>query len=207
MSFQVFGHSRIGEGTYLGPGVIIGHPGKHERDILKSGSWDAVKGATLGRNCTIRAQTIVYSGATLGDEIQSGHRALIREDTTIGAKTMIGTGVVIEDQCRIGTQCSIQTNVYIPTLSVIEDNVFLGPCATLTNDKRMGRGAWKLEGVHIKKGARVGANATLLPGVVIGRNAVIGSGAVVTKDVPDNAVFAGVPARLLKDVPQEDRLP
>jgi acetyltransferase-like isoleucine patch superfamily enzyme len=114
--------------------------------------------------------------------------------------------VIIEEHCKIGNNVSIQSGVYIPTKSVIEDNVFLGPRATLTNDKLMGRGEWKIEGITIKRGTRVGANSTILPGVVIGENVMIGAGAVVTKDVESNVIVAGVPARKIGDVAESDRI-
>ncbi|PQP85688.1 hypothetical protein CPT76_34390 [Paenibacillus sp. AR247] len=78
---------------------------------------------------------------------------------------------------------------------IIEDNVFIGPEVSTSNDKYMEPTKVPLKGPHIKKGARIGNNATLLPGIVIGENAVIGAGAVVTKDVTDGKTVKGVAAK------------
>ena len=100
----------------------------------------------------------------------------------------------------------IQSNVYIPTNSVIDEQVFLGPNVVLTNDRRMNRGECKLEGATIKKGARIGANATILPGIIIGYDTVVGAGSVVTRDVPDNEIVVGVPANSIGKVPDHEKI-
>lgn len=202
----IYGKSRIGENCYIAANVIIGHPAKDEKHLLLGGREEEVDGAVIGDGCILRDHGIIYSRARLGDRCQTGHHYLVREDTTIGEGSLVGTGVTIDDRCIIGRKVSIQTGVYIPTATVIEDRVFLGPRAVLTNDRYMGRTADWLEPVTIRKGARLGANCVVLPGVVIGEDAVIGSGAVVTRDVPDHAVMVGNPARRIADVPREHRL-
>ena len=203
---QIYGKSRIGETTFIGNNVIVGYPGKNEKELLLKGAFDELAGAVIGEHCVIRDSGIIYSHARLGDYVQTGHHFLIREYSTIGNRSLVGTQVTIDDHCTIGNHVSIQTGVYIPTNSVVEDHVFLGPRAVLTNDKYMGRGDVKLEGCHIKRGARIGANATILPGVVIGEEVVVGSGAVVTRNVPDCSVVVGNPARSIKAVPEEHKL-
>ena len=116
-----------------------------------------------------------------------------------------GTGSVIEDRCKVGDRTSIQTGVYIPTNTIIGSDVFIGPRACFTNDKHMGRGEINLIGARVGDHARIGANSTILPGVKIGRDSVIGAGAVVTKDVPDFAIVAGVPARQIGETSHEHR--
>ncbi len=202
----IYGKSTIGKTTYLGENVIVGYPGKAEKDRLLSENFDQLAGAKIGEHCVIRASGIIYSQAKLGNHVQTGHHFLIREHSTIGDHSLVGTQVTIDDHCTIGNHVSIQTGVYIPTNSVIEDHVFLGPRSVLTNDKYMGRGDVKLLGCHIKKGARIGANAVILPGVVVGEDAVVGSGSVVTRDVPPHSVVVGNPAKVIKMVPAEHRL-
>jgi len=86
--------------------------------------------------------------------------------------------------------------VYIPPKCLIENDVFIGPRAVLTNDKYPPQP--NLEGVTIKKGASIGANSVILPGIIVGENAMVGAGAVVTKNVPAGAVVVGNPARVIK---------
>lgn len=115
----------------------------------------------------------------------------------IGKGCTFGAFVDIGDGVKIGDNCKIECFVSIPPGVVLENNVFVGPQACFTNDKRpQAKGQkWETLKTLVKKGAAIGANSTILPGITIGRNAVIAAGAVVTKNVPDNETWAGVPAR------------
>jgi len=91
--------------------------------------------------------------------------------------------------------------VFIPTGVTIEDDVFIGPNVTFTNDKYpKSRGDWKLLETRVKRFAAIGAGCTINPGITIGENALIGAGSVVTRDVPDNTVVVGNPARVIRKV-------
>jgi acetyltransferase-like isoleucine patch superfamily enzyme len=102
----------------------------------------------------------------------------------------------------------IQSQAYVTAYTVIEDDVFFGPCAMTTNDHTMGRHPKRtaLSGATLRRACRIGGGAVLVPGVEIGEEAFVAAGAVVTADVPPRKVVMGVPARLVRDVPDEDLL-
>ncbi len=122
----------------------------------------------------------------------------------------IGAFVEIQKGATIGKNCKISSHSFICEGVHIEDNVFIGHGVMFTNDlfpratnadgSIQSESDWKVVETTIKKGASIGSNATILAGIVIGQNALVGAGAVVTKDVPDNTIVAGVPARIIKKI-------
>ena len=116
----------------------------------------------------------------------------------IGSNTKIDAFVYIEEDVTIGDNCKIRPFVFIPSGVEIEDNVFIAPNVTFTNDKHpRAQGEWTLLRTRVRKFASIGAGSTIGPGVEIGENALVGAGSVVTKNVPDNAVVVGVPAKVV----------
>ena len=148
------------------------------------------------KKCAIRSGTIIYCDVIIGDDFQTGHNVMIREQTTIGDRVAIGTGTVIEGHSTIGNDVSLQSMVYIPTNTRIGNCVFIGPNAVLTNDRYPPRKIGGLRGPVIRDGAALGANATLLPGICIGEGSLVAAGAIVTRDVPDHMLAIGSPARI-----------
>jgi acetyltransferase-like isoleucine patch superfamily enzyme len=128
---------------------------------------------------------------------------MVREKVTIGAMSKLGTNVVVDGITSIGSRVSVQTGVYICTHSTVEDSVFLGPCCVLTNDKYVSQKPFKLIGPTVKKGASIGANALLFPGITVGEGAVVGSQAMVNVDVPPRTIFAGIPAKKIRDLSED----
>jgi UDP-2-acetamido-3-amino-2,3-dideoxy-glucuronate N-acetyltransferase len=119
-------------------------------------------------------------------------------DSKIGRDTKVAAFVEIGG-ATVGENCKIEAFAFIPPGTIIEDHVFIGPHVTICNDRypNLLQPEWKPEPVHIKRGARIGANATILPGVTIGEEAIIAAGAVVTKDVPAKAFVYGQPAQTI----------
>jgi UDP-2-acetamido-3-amino-2,3-dideoxy-glucuronate N-acetyltransferase len=117
----------------------------------------------------------------------------------IGKNCKISSFVYIEESVIIGDNCRIKPFVFIPTGVIIENNVCIGPNVTFTNHKYPEvSDDWTLAKTTVKEGASLGANSVIVPGVTIGKRALIGSGAVVSKDVPDNAIVVGNPARIIR---------
>lgn len=135
----------------------------------------------------------VSEKARIGKNAKIWHFAYVGDNTTIGDNVKIGSLAHIDYDVVIGENTMIEGLVYIPPLSRIGKNVFIGPAAVLTNDPYPP--SEKMVGVKINDGAIIGSRAVIKAGVTIGQNSVVAMGAVVTKDVPDNTVVVGVPAR------------
>lgn len=141
---------------------------------------------------------IVEDGATLGPGTKVWHRTHVRAGSRIGADCTIGFSVYVDTEVVMGDRCKVQNHVSIFRGVTLEDDVFVGPAATFTNDlyPRASEGDWNLELTRVRRGVSIGANATVICGVELGAWSMIAAGAVVTSDVPPHALVTGTPAKV-----------
>ncbi|MBA1379321.1 acyltransferase [Pseudomonas brassicacearum] len=141
-----------------------------------------VKSVHIGKNTRVWQYSVIFENAIIGEDCNICAHTLIESDVIIGSRVTVKSGVFIWNGARI------------------EDDVFIGPNVTFTNDSMPRSRVYPdaFEAIHICKGASIGANATLLPGIKVGSYSMIGAGAVVTRDVPDYAVVVGNPAKITR---------
>jgi len=141
-----------------------------------------VQSKKIGKGTTVWQNCVILKGAKIGEECNINAHCFIENDVLIGNRVTVKSGVYLWDSV------------------VLEDDVFIGPNVTFTNDRfpRSKIYPTQFEKIIIKKGASIGGGATLLPGITVGEKALVGAGSVVTKNVPAGVIVVGNPAKLLK---------
>jgi acetyltransferase-like isoleucine patch superfamily enzyme len=155
---------------------------------------------------------------TISDDVKLGENVKFADfinlyGCSIDDNTKIGAFVEIQKNARLGKNCKIQSHTFICEGVTIEDNVFVGHGVTFINDKyprstNSGGGLqseedWEVIPILVKQGASIGSGSTILCNVSIGEHAIVGAGSVVTKDIPPNSIFAGNPARFIREINDE----
>jgi acetyltransferase-like isoleucine patch superfamily enzyme len=204
-------HVVVHEGTLIGDGCSIeDHAvlGKRPRLARHSSAGGEVRGLELGRGVSVGTGAVVFAGAGIADGVILGDQSFVRERSRVGEGSVIGRGSVVDNDVLVGARVRVQTNVYLTAFTLIEDDVFVGPGALTTNDDTMARHGpdEPIRGAILRRACRVGGGVVLTPGVEVGEEAFVAAGAVVTRDVPARAVVMGVPARVVREVPDEDLL-
>lgn len=148
---------------------------KHPQALIEAG-------AKIGNNTRVWAFVHILHGAIIGEDCNICDHVFIENDVIVGDRVTIKSGVQLWDGIRIN------------------NDVFVGPNVTFTNDKfpRSKKYPKEYPVTTVKEGASIGANATILPEIIIGKKAMVGAGSVVTKNVPNNAIVVGNPARIVK---------
>jgi acetyltransferase-like isoleucine patch superfamily enzyme len=206
-SAVVYPDTVLGSDVEIGDNAVVG-----KRPTLGSrstASREELAPLVVGDGSAILACAVVFAGTRLGRGVVVGDQACVRERCDLGDEVVVGRGSLVENDVTIGARTRIQANAYVTAYSTLEDDVFIAPGVTTTNDNFMGRTKKRhdlMRGPTIRRGARIGGGAILLPGIEIGEEAFVGAGAVVLRDVPARAVVVGNPARQIREVPNEELL-
>ncbi len=185
--------TRIGTGSTIDFGSII------------------FNGVSIGEFTRISSNVRIEAGCRIESNTFIGHGCVLRPGTHIGEKCIIGHLTVFEGDSEIKDGTLIHAQCHITKGVTIGRKVFIAPLFVGANDPRMCHARrhcmeYKETPYVIGDGARIAVGVTLLPGVRVGHNAMIGAHALVTKDVPDNAIVRGVPAKIVGEVPEEERV-
>jgi acetyltransferase-like isoleucine patch superfamily enzyme len=192
-NYYLYKNVLIGKGAVIQPGVIIGLPpfGKKEGELK----------TIIGENCFIRSNSVIYAGTKIGNNLQTGHNVVIREENQISENFTIWSNSVLSPGNKIGSNVKIHCNCFVED-SVLEDNVFLGPQVVTVDDLHPVCPRWKecLGGIKIGRNTSIGGNVTILPGVEIGSYVLVGAGSVVTRNISSRGVAFGNPAKVTKKI-------
>lgn len=200
----VRGGVAVGARCLVEDGAVLG-----KRPRLREGSSAA--GAApgelvIGDGATVCAGAVLYAGALIASGAIIGDQAQIRERSRVGERSVIGRASCVDFDALVGDRVSIQTGVYVTGGSIVEDDVFIGPGALMTNDDQMGRHprGEPLSAPVLRRACRIGGGVVLVPGVEVGEEAFVAAGAVVTRDVEPRAFVMGVPARVVRRVSDDE---
>ncbi len=158
----------------------------------------------------VHESSFIDENVEIGEGTKIWHFCHIQSGARIGKNCTLGQNVNVSNAVRVGNGCRVQNNVSLYEGVELEDDVFCGPSCVFTNDltprAKYPKGRAGYQKTLVKEGASIGANATIVCGNTIGKFAMVAAGAVVTKDVPDYALVAGVPAVVIGSMDEEGNI-
>ncbi len=191
----VYDNVTLGDGSMVGANVILGEPvGEFYSD---PGHYKNPP-LTIGPKAIIRSGTVIYSGSTIGERLETGHRATLREKSSIGANLRVGTLSDVQGHCSIGDYVRFHSNVHIGQRTVIGNYVWIFPFTVFTNDPHPP--SYEQAGVAVDDFAVIATMVVVLPGVRIGKDSLVGASSLVKREVLPETVVAGNPARQVASI-------
>lgn len=198
----IYPNTVIGQGCEIYDHCVLGKlptsPGITSRKLK-----DKYPALEIGENSILCPGVVLYAGSRIGNNNLLGDFCSVREECTVGNNCIISRNVSVNYNTSIGDYTKIMDNTHITGNMTIGSHVFISVLVATTNDNTMGRMEYcedHVQGATIGDYVTVGAAANILPNVKIGNNAIIGASALVTRDVPDNKVVMGVPAKIVRNV-------
>ncbi|MHA1755561.1 MAG: DapH/DapD/GlmU-related protein [Promethearchaeota archaeon] len=185
----------IGNNVKIEPQAILGY-GNDEETIIEDG-------------CYVGPYSIIYGGVHLKKNVKVWANTIIRAKTIIDENSKIGNLVILEGNLRVGKFVSIFSQNHITAFTIIEDYVFIGPNCTTTNTRKINYQRdfeSDVDGIKIRRGARIGGGVTFFPGIEVGEQALVAAGSLLTRNVPPFSIVLGSPARVFGKVPEEEYL-
>lgn len=199
----------LGEGCTIFDGAVLGRPPMSTATLTRKAH--AGGETRIGRGTIVGANAVIYTGVSIGEDVLIGDLASIREGCSVGDGAVVGRGVMLMYDVRVAARARIIDGAILTGGMIVEEDVFIGPGVTTVNDndvylKRFGLAPFSVEGPVVRRFALIGTGASIAAGVEIGMGAVVAPQAMVTRDVPPWTVVAGVPAKHLRAVDEEDRM-
>lgn len=189
----------IADNVEIFPGTYLGKVPKGAGALARIPKFEPF--VEIGANCSIGPNAVIFYDVRIGNNTLIGDGASIREKCRVGSYCILSRYVTINYNTQIGNRTKIMDLSHITGNCFIGNDVFISVCVGTTNDNAIGRLQFdevRVVGPYIEDGVAIGVGASLLPGTHIGKGAIVGAGAVVTKDVPPNAVVMGVPAKVVR---------
>jgi UDP-3-O-[3-hydroxymyristoyl] glucosamine N-acyltransferase len=185
----------IGDNSIICNNCVIGEPASnYYHDIDNYINPETI----IGQGALIRSHTLIYADCKIGENFSTGHRVTIREKSTFGSNCRIGTLSDIQGYVEFGNYCWLHSNVHIGQQSKIGNFVFIYPYVILTNDPTPPSNI--CIGPTIGDYTQIAVNSVILPGITIGKHCLIGAGSVVGKNINDEMLALGNPAKEIKNV-------
>ncbi len=193
-------HAYIASGVTIGSGVEIFNGAVIGKEPKGSGSTarkiEFIKSISIGNDTSICPHAIIYYDVEIGCNTLIGDGASIREQCRIGNNCIISRYVTLNYNVDIGNRVKIMDLTHITGNTAIEDDVFISACVGTANDNEIIKGYGNhVLGQYFQEGSIIGLGANILPGIKIGIKSKVGAGALVTKDVPNDTLVKGIPAK------------